>query len=266
MGRFKAMAKARGRAAPVSGAAEGNAREPAAPGGLPARLADRSAPQPDAPAPAARSGVIYVGHLPTGFYEEPLRLYFSQFGRLKNVRVSRNKDQKPRGYAYLEFRDPGVARIAAETMNGYLMWNKILSCHVVERVPPHLFWRGCDRKHYPKPHRAIFREQYNRPRTEEELAQEREEAAYARRQDVERMAALGVDVAALFADCERESAVVTADAVRQQKEREAARLRETEERARAPRKRVRGLRAPPAPSSDVFAQPLGPEDVGRDLD
>ena len=38
-----------------------------------------------------RRGVIYVGHLPHGFYESQLKDYFSQFGTVTKVHVSRNK-------------------------------------------------------------------------------------------------------------------------------------------------------------------------------
>ena len=38
-----------------------------------------------------QSGVVYIGHLPHGFYENELTGYFSQFGTIKRVRVSRNK-------------------------------------------------------------------------------------------------------------------------------------------------------------------------------
>ena len=38
-----------------------------------------------------RRGVIYVGHLPHGFYESQLKDYFSQFGAVTKVHVSRNK-------------------------------------------------------------------------------------------------------------------------------------------------------------------------------
>lgn len=38
-----------------------------------------------------QSGVVYIGHLPHGFYEEQLRSYFSQFGTVKRVKVARNK-------------------------------------------------------------------------------------------------------------------------------------------------------------------------------
>ena len=39
----------------------------------------------------SESGVVYVGHLPHGFYEEQLKSYFSQFGNVNQVRVARNK-------------------------------------------------------------------------------------------------------------------------------------------------------------------------------
>ncbi len=41
-----------------------------------------------------QSGVVYVGHLPHGFFEEQLMGYFSQFGTVKKVKVSRNKKVK----------------------------------------------------------------------------------------------------------------------------------------------------------------------------
>lgn len=40
---------------------------------------------------SVRRGVIYVGHLPHGFYEAQLKDYFSQFGTVTKVHVSRNK-------------------------------------------------------------------------------------------------------------------------------------------------------------------------------
>ena len=41
-----------------------------------------------------QSGVIYVGHLPHGFYEEQLKSYFSQFGAVQKVKVARNTKVK----------------------------------------------------------------------------------------------------------------------------------------------------------------------------
>ena len=36
-------------------------------------------------------GVLFIGRLPHGFYEDQLRAYFSQFGNVTRLRVSRNK-------------------------------------------------------------------------------------------------------------------------------------------------------------------------------
>ena len=35
--------------------------------------------------------VIYVGHIPYGFFEEQMKAYFSQFGDVLNIRLSRNR-------------------------------------------------------------------------------------------------------------------------------------------------------------------------------
>ena len=45
--------------------------------------------------------------------------YFSQFGAITRLRVSRNKKTaKARSYGFIEFASPDVAAIAAEAMDG----------------------------------------------------------------------------------------------------------------------------------------------------
>jgi len=36
-------------------------------------------------------GVVYLSRIPHGFYEDQLRAYFSQFGDITRLRLSRNK-------------------------------------------------------------------------------------------------------------------------------------------------------------------------------
>ena len=36
-------------------------------------------------------GVIYLGHIPHGFYENQIQDFFSQFGTVNKVRLSRSK-------------------------------------------------------------------------------------------------------------------------------------------------------------------------------
>lgn len=85
-------------------------------------------------------GIIYVKHLPHGFFENQLRTFFSQFGDVTRVHVARSKKTlRSRGYAYVEFRYREVAQIAAETMNNYLMFGKILKTDILpagaKRIP-----------------------------------------------------------------------------------------------------------------------------------
>jgi len=122
-------------------------------------------------AKAAR-GVVYVGRLPYGFFERELRGYFSQFGELTRLRLSRNKKTgKSKHYAFLEFRDPDVAEIVAETMDGYLLYRHILQCSVVApaRVHPRLF-RGANRRFVPAQQRAAARILRNAPKTADQVA------------------------------------------------------------------------------------------------
>lgn len=72
-------------------------------------------------------GLILIKNLPHGFFEEQLEKYFGQFGRVTRVRLCRSKTTgASKGYAYVEFEIPEVAKVAAETMNNYLMFNKLV--------------------------------------------------------------------------------------------------------------------------------------------
>jgi RNA recognition motif-containing protein len=87
-------------------------------------------------------GLVYVGHLPHGFYEEEIKGYFKQFGRVTNAKVCRSKKTgNSKGYGYVEFAYDDVAKVAAETMNNYLMFKKkIIAEHVpYEKRPKSIF-------------------------------------------------------------------------------------------------------------------------------
>ncbi|XP_015591733.1 MKI67 FHA domain-interacting nucleolar phosphoprotein-like [Cephus cinctus] len=79
-------------------------------------------------------GIVYIGHIPHGFYEEQMKDYFSQFGKVTRVRVARSKKNgRSRGYGYVEFAHPEVAEIAAKTMNNYLMCGRLIKANY---IPP----------------------------------------------------------------------------------------------------------------------------------
>eukprot|EP00892_Ulva_mutabilis_P006766 jgi/Ulvmu1/4461/UM002_0186.1 len=116
------------------------------------------------------SRVIYVGHLPHGFFEKELRGYFGQFGRVTKVRVSRSKrTAASKGYAFLQFQHSEVAEIAAEAMNGYMMFGQKLQCQVVPVDKQHAaLFKGANRKMQRKPLHSMEAQRHNKQRTPEE--------------------------------------------------------------------------------------------------
>ncbi|ODQ78982.1 hypothetical protein BABINDRAFT_162064 [Babjeviella inositovora NRRL Y-12698] len=88
--------------------------------------------------PRNRRGVVYVGRLPHGFHEEELKKYFAQFGDITRLRLSRNKKTgESKHYAFVEFSELEVAKIAAETMNNYLLFGHLLKVAVLEKEKVH---------------------------------------------------------------------------------------------------------------------------------
>ncbi|XP_033163535.1 MKI67 FHA domain-interacting nucleolar phosphoprotein [Drosophila mauritiana] len=79
-------------------------------------------------------GVVIVKHLPHGFFEQQLRQYFRQFGRVLRVRLARSlRTGNSKGYAFVEFEYPEVAKVAADTMDNYLMFQKVVKATY---IPP----------------------------------------------------------------------------------------------------------------------------------
>jgi nucleolar protein 15 len=89
-----------------------------------------------------KPGVIYVGRIPHGFYENEMREYFEQFGKILKLRMSRNrKTGASRHFAFIQFESASVADIVTRTMDGYLMFNHILKVQSIpnEQVHDSLF-------------------------------------------------------------------------------------------------------------------------------
>lgn len=79
-------------------------------------------------------GVVFIQHLPHGFFEEQLKKYFAQFGNVTRVRLARStRTGNSKGYAFVEFEYPEVAQVAAETMDNYLMFKKVVKASY---IPP----------------------------------------------------------------------------------------------------------------------------------
>ncbi|KAJ2753767.1 nucleolar protein [Coemansia pectinata] len=118
-----------------------------------------------------KPGVVYIGRIPHGFYEEQMMGYFKQFGTIKRLRLSRNpKTGRSRHFAFIEFAHHEVARIVAETMNNYLMFERLLKCVVVpeDKVHPQLFVNR-NAKIVPGQRQRAHQAVHNRQRTQEEV-------------------------------------------------------------------------------------------------
>ena len=116
------------------------------------------------------SEVVYIGHLPHGFYEKELRGFFSQFGDVKNVKVSRSKKSaRSKGYAFVGFESAAVAAIACNALNGYVMFGQVLKCNIMRRADIHAdLFKGCDKKFRTIPWQTIAVEKHDKPLTEAE--------------------------------------------------------------------------------------------------
>lgn len=79
-------------------------------------------------------GVVLLSCLPHGFFEKQIEAYFSQYGRVTRLRVARSeKTGNSKHYAFVEFKYPEVAQIAAESLNNYLMYKHLVK---TKYIPP----------------------------------------------------------------------------------------------------------------------------------
>uniref|UniRef100_A0A0A9W4Z4 MKI67 FHA domain-interacting nucleolar phosphoprotein-like protein n=1 Tax=Lygus hesperus TaxID=30085 RepID=A0A0A9W4Z4_LYGHE len=88
-------------------------------------------------------GVVYFSNLPHGFYEKELRTYCTQFGVVTGVHIPRNAKNNAKGFGFVEFKFPEVAQVVADTMNNYLMFNRLIKAKIVplEEQKPWIFLR-----------------------------------------------------------------------------------------------------------------------------
>ena len=117
-------------------------------------------------ATSGERGVVYLSNVPHGFYENQMFKFFSQFGKVTNVRLGRSKKTGGfRGYAFVEFRFADVAKIVAESMNNYLMHEKLMRAKVVppEKVRPAMFKHRVNPEKPPgKKARALAKKQVSK--------------------------------------------------------------------------------------------------------
>ena len=77
-----------------------------------------------------------------------MRAYFSQFGPISRLRLSRNRTSgASKHYAFLEFVSGEVAQVVAATMDNYLLFGHILKCKLVPKEQVHeKLWVGANKR------------------------------------------------------------------------------------------------------------------------
>lgn len=161
------------------------AATPAQPGDGPSTSAPSTEP----------SRVVYLGHVPHGFYEKQLKEYFSQFGKVTKVRLSRSKKTgNSKHYAFLEFSSAEVAAIASEAMDGYMLFTQKLTACVLNasEVHPQMF-KGANRVFKKTPWSKIERERHNRDRTPAEAEKRQQQAVERDSRRQRRIAQAGIE-------------------------------------------------------------------------
>lgn len=94
-----------------------------------------------------------------------MRAYFSQFGPITRLRLSRNRNTgASKHYAFIEFASAEVASIVAGTMNSYLLFGHILRCKVVPPEQVHeKLWIGANRRFKKVPWNRIEGRKLDQP-------------------------------------------------------------------------------------------------------
>ncbi|KQJ98239.1 MKI67 FHA domain-interacting nucleolar phosphoprotein [Brachypodium distachyon] len=121
--------------------------------------------QPEEPENTAT--VLYIGHIPHGFYEDQMQGFFQQFGAVKRVRIARNrKTGKSKHYGFIEFENPDVAKIVADEMNNYLLFEHTLQIALVPPEKVHAkLWKGVRKGFVPVDRVGIERRRLNKDKT-----------------------------------------------------------------------------------------------------
>jgi nucleolar protein 15 len=101
-----------------------------------------------------------------------MKSYFSQFGEVTRLRLSRNKKTgRSKHYAFLEFANDSVAEIVADTMNNYLLFGHILKCRVMKDLTAEQIerlFKGANKRFKVIPRAKLAKRDNDKPKTEEQ--------------------------------------------------------------------------------------------------
>lgn len=125
-----------------------------------------------------------------------MRAYFTQFGDITRLRLSRNRiTGRSKHYAFVEFSSAAVAKIVAETMDNYLMYGHILKCKYIptEQIHPEL-WKGANRRFKQTPWNRIEKKRVDQAKTRDEWTQRIGREQKKRLAKAEKLKSLGYEM------------------------------------------------------------------------
>jgi nucleolar protein 15 len=125
-----------------------------------------------------------------------MKAYFSQFGEITRLRISRNRHTgRSKHYAFIEFSSTTVAKIVAETMDNYLMYGHIVKCKFVpkEQLHPEV-WKGANRRFKVTPWNRIEKKRLEKGKTREQWSKRIESEQKKRLSKAKKLKALGYEI------------------------------------------------------------------------
>ncbi|KAI1487935.1 hypothetical protein F5X96DRAFT_647803 [Biscogniauxia mediterranea] len=141
-----------------------------------------------------KGGVVYVGRIPHGFYEHEMKSYFSQFGTITRLRMSRNKQGASKHFAFIEFAEAAVAEIVVKTMDNYLLFGHILKVKLVPESGVHEnLWKGANKRFKKIPWNKMVGSQLKKPRTESAWTEKISKEERRRSERAKRLQDIGYD-------------------------------------------------------------------------
>ncbi|XP_050343384.1 MKI67 FHA domain-interacting nucleolar phosphoprotein [Nymphalis io] len=144
-----------------------------------------------------KKGLVYLSHIPHGFYEHQMTEYFKQFGVVTNARVIRSsRTGNSKGYAFVEFKEPSVAEIVAETMNNYLMGKRLIKAVYIppEKQKLHALRKNWNNQNNPaREHTLKMKKVINADKSDQEELLVAEKLLSNLSRNKKKLKALGID-------------------------------------------------------------------------
>lgn len=124
-----------------------------------------------------------------------MRSYFSQFGKIEKLRMSRNKKTgASKHFAFIEFAEAPVAEIVAKTMDNYLLFGRVLKVKIVPKsqVQEDL-WKGSNKRFKKVPWNKMAGNQLKKPLSESTWTQKITKEEKKRNERAKKLADMGYE-------------------------------------------------------------------------